>query len=292
MESEVNLEQQQINTMFNAAICQNALSDDQKMDFTDHLIKLCTNKLESLSESSTVKDKNDIKISHYFLHVFAMKMEAISKASLSTVSGTDETKKGKGKGKSRAAESNFQWSDWRPAVLRLYLRFLAVDPSLLWFMGIPEEAFLQGMWKYALTCLEDRPSGVSGVGQQETALRGLCSAIVLGNARQLGASSSSGDEMTTLVSAAVDSICRNEHMGDYIAELCKNDSGRFVAALMTEIGGMNLSELGKSGAGIKHIGAFLVSLAECAPQLMAVYLPMFIHQLDSEVYQIRYATHH
>ncbi len=275
--------------MFNVAICLNALSDEQKMDFIDQLIKLGTNKLEGLSENCTVKDKNDVKISHYFLHAFALKMESICKSSASSNSVSDEQKKGKSKGKAKASESTFQWSDWRPAVLRLYLRFLAVDQSLLWFMGIPEEAFLQGMWKYALTCLEDRPSGVSGAGQQEAALRGVCSAVVLGCARQLaGSSSSSGDEMATLVSAAVDSICRNEHMGEYVAELCKNDSGRFATSLMTEIGGMNLNELGKSGAGIKHIGAFLVSLAECAPQLMAVYLPMFIHQLDSEVYQIRY----
>ena len=292
VQSEVNVEQQQIDTMYNAVSCVKILSDEQKTDFLESLMSLCSNKMEGISDQSTTKDKNDLKISSYFLHMCALKLETHFKqchdSSPANQEGSEESKKGKGKGKkSRGTSSTFSWGDWRPAILKIYLRLLAVDPSLLWFMGIPDEVFLQGMWKYGLTLLEDKPVGISGSGQQEVALRNTCSGIILNCARQICLSFSSGDELTTIVTAIVDSICRVEHMGTCIADVCKLDNGRFVSAIMTEIGSMNLSELGKSGSGVKHLGAFLVSLSECAPHLMSVYLPMFIHQLDSDVYQIR-----
>jgi hypothetical protein len=288
VESEVELEQRHVDAMFNTVACFRVLSADQKGDFAGNLISLCSQKLDNLSEQSSVKSKNDFKMTHYFLHVLATKAELYAPKA-----GDVDAPEKKAKGKKKAVSSDsFQWTDWRPAVLRLFERTLSIDPSILWFMGIPEEAFLAGIWKYALQLLEDKPAGVGGQGGAEIALRALCSGIILGSARQLAGTSTSGDEMTTLCTAALDSICRMEHIGAVFSDICMKENGRFAAQLMAEVGTMNLTDLNKSGAGVKNVGAFLVSMSEVAPKLMAQFLPSFIHLLDSEVYQIRSSIIH
>lgn len=287
VESEVELEQRHVDAMFNAVACFRCLSAEQKTDFTGSLISMCTQKMDNLSEQSTTKSKNDFKMSHYFLHILAAKAELHAPKE----DADADKKAGKGKKKAHVSDS-FHWSEWRHAVLKLFERAIAIDPSLIWFMGICEEAFLAGIWKYALQLLEDRPVGIAGTGGAETSLRALCVDIVLGCARQLATTSSSGDEMTTLCTASLDAVCRAEHMGPVFADIVRRENGRFSAQLMTEIGTMNLTDLNKSGTGVKNVGAFLVSMSDCAPRLMAQFLPSFIHLLDSEVYQIRSSIVH
>jgi condensin complex subunit 1 len=291
VESEIELEQRHIDAMFNLVSCFKVLSDEQKGDFVGSLISMCTMKIDNLGEQSSTKSKNDFKIAHYFLHILSGKAE-LAAASKSGGGGAESGEKSTAKGKSKKSSEKFAWSEWRPAVLRLYQRALTVQPSAVWLMGLPEEAFLAGMWRFALQLLEDRPAGIAGAAGVEVALRALCSDIVLGCARQLAAASASGDELSTLCAAALDAVCRLEHMGPAVADLCQRENGRFAAQLMEEIGHMNLTDLGKSGSGVKNVGAFLVTMAEGAPRLMAAYFPTFIHLLDSEVYQIRSSIIH
>lgn len=288
VESEIELEQRHVNAMFNMVACFKALSDEQKGDFAGNMISMCTQKVENLSEQSSSKSKNDFKMTHYFLHVLSAKAEL----SAPKAGGCDAAEKKAARGKKKPSSERFQWDEWRPSVLRLFQRTLVVDPSTVWFMGIPEEAFLAGMWKYALQLLEDKPVGIGGTGGAETALRAVCSDIILGCVRQLAGTSTTGDEMTTLCTAVLDSISRMEHMGPALADICRKENGRFSAQLMTEIGGMNLTDLSKSSTGVKNVGAFLVCMSESSPQLVANYFPTFIHLLDSEIYQIRSAIIH
>jgi hypothetical protein len=293
VESEVDIEQRHIDAMFNVVSALATVNDEDKASFVESLCNFIIYKLENISEQSSTKDRNELKMAVYFLQQFAVKVEGVIAKSPSIAVGDDEAPaKPKGKGAKKASKatavSDFAWSEWRHRVLDIFLRVLAIDTSALWFMGIPEEAFLAGLWKYALLLLEEKPAGVGGIGHAETKIRGMCQDVVFASAQQLGGSSASGDEMTTMVTAVVDSICRVEHMGLFISDLCKKENGRFAASVMSEIGAMNLIELGKSGSGVKNVGSFLVALSESAPKLMAVYLPTFIHLLDSEVYQIRY----
>ncbi len=288
--SEIEFEQRHYDTMFNAVNCFQTLSDTQKADFVETLFSLCQQKLDNLSENSSVKQRNDMKVCHYFLHVLCMKAERLNREIGSVVESGDGEGKATGKTKKTKQSkqsSVFEWMHSRAPALSLFLRTLKAEPSHFWFMGIAEEAFLTGMWKFALELQELRPSGVAGIGSAETAVRNLCTDVMVLSAQQLSSCSATGDELTTLVTSMIDSVCRVEHMGVVVAEVCRRENGRFAASAMGEVGSMNLTELGKSAVGVKNIGSFLATLSEVAPKLMAVYLPSFIHLLDSEIYQIR-----
>ena len=60
-----------------------------------------------------------------------------------------------------------------------------------------------------------------------------------------------------------------------------------VAEIMSDIGNMNMTELAKSGPGVKNVGTFVLALAEISPELLTMHLPSVIRQVDSDVYQIR-----
>ncbi|CAE7764109.1 Ncapd2, partial [Symbiodinium microadriaticum] len=160
-------------------------------------------------------------------------------------------------------------------------------------MGIVHENFLRLAWTYALELLERKADGLSGTGKVETNSRKICVNILTLSMRQLEhGSSSHGSGVSSFVTALVECVSRHEHMGPVVAELCcaARVGSAVCAELMNEVGGMNITELSKSGgAAVKNVGIFLTSVAEMGPEVITLYLPLIMNHLDSDVYQIRSA---
>jgi hypothetical protein len=90
----------------------------------------------------------------------------------------------------------------------------------------------------------------------------------------------------------IDAACSQEHLAAPIAEMCRaaGVGSAFVSELMSEIARLNMTELSKgNGPGARNVGCFLVAVASVYPELIALYLPLLMHHMDSDVYQIRCA---
>lgn len=282
--------QDNIDVLYNLVNSMENISDQQKKDLLESLFDIATQSFDQCQANDcSASIKSTTKLASYFLFNMCHKMEKIVKAQ-----GPSENSS-KGKGKSTVKPSkvkSFVWSEWRALCLDFFRKMLGCDQSYMWSMGIIHENFLMLPWTYALELLENKPEGVSGVGKAEIAIRKLCMEVLSLSLKQLEVGSSHGNGVTSFVTALVESICRHEHMGPVIAELCASARvGSVVCAdLMSEIGGMNMTELSKSGgAGVKNVGVFLTSLAESSPDVITLYLPLIMNHLDSDVYQIRSA---
>mmetsp|Transcript_8464 Transcript_8464/g.12624 ORF Transcript_8464/g.12624 Transcript_8464/m.12624 type:complete len:1331 (-) Transcript_8464:69-4061(-) len=283
------LTQSDIDTIFNVINFLPQLSDNQKRDVIESIFDIASQMLDmSLTDESSSTSKNSTKIVTYFLVNFCHKMENIFKGSVATATTT------KSRGKSKSAKAgSFQWQEWRAICLEFMFKFISVDQSRLWSMGVVHENFLMAFWRYPLDLLESKPEGIAGTGKVEVANRKVCSSLLAYSARHLDAGSSQSGGLTAFVTALVDSMTRYEHMTSEIADLCAKSTacGKICSEIMGEIGRMNMSELSKSGgAGVKNVGCFLTSLAESSPGVVTAYLPLVMNHLDSEVYQIRSAV--
>jgi hypothetical protein len=282
--------QDNIDVLYNLVNSVDSLSEMQKKHTIETLFDIVTQCFDQCQTGDCSADlKMTTKMSSYFLFNLCHKMEKIAK----TQSPSETVSKGKGKSTAKASKSSsFVWAEWRALCLDFFQKMLAYDQSKLWTMGIIHENYLMLAWTYALELMENKPEGVSGVGKAETAIRKLCVEVLSLSLKQLELGSSHSNGVTSFVTAIVESICRHEHMGSVVADLCSSAQvGSVVCAeLMGEIGSMNMTELSKSGgAGVKNVGVFLTSLAEASPDVITLYLPLIMNHLDSDVYQIRSA---
>jgi condensin complex subunit 1 len=253
------------------------LSAENKCLAADTLIELAAKSLDVVSDKVETAGKNSVKILMYYLTVLVNKFEALERGKCQTdMTGRKRSKK------SRAAEDELNWSDFRPSFLDLFLRVLSMDQSLLWTMGAVQENFMNALWGIPLALLEERPLGVGGTGNQEQSVRGQCLDVIALCTARMGSNG-----CTALTTAVVDALSRSEHMDKYVADMCRRAHSNLSAEIICEVGKMNMVEMAKSGNGVKNIGAFLVAYAEHNPEDMAVRLPMIMHQLDSDVWNIR-----
>ena len=235
------------------------------------------------------KQKNTIKIVLYFFLVLCSKIELIAKKANEKIADNITVPKNKGRGKKAKKnlldddeeddDSNIAFSlpFWRPKLLTTVQHVISIDSSAIWTMGIVHESFLMLLTKLPLQILEGEGSA------PEASLKSMCiKSIVDFSARYTGS-------CNYLLTSFIDAICRCEHMGAVVSNILKQTNGLLAAELMAEIGHMNMSEVAKSGNGVKNVGVFLVSFAEVCPSLVAQYLPSIMHQIDSDVYQIRSA---
>ena len=274
-----------------AAISQlDSLSNANK-NFITEVFSDLTTKCIQMANSPGIdqKQKNTIKIVLYFFLVLCSKIELVAKKANEKMADNITVPKIKGRGKK--AKKNFLDDDeededntiafslslWRPKLLMTVQQVIAIDSSLIWTMGIVHESFLMLLTKLPLQILEGEGSA------PEASLKAMCvNSIVDFSARYTGS-------CNYLLTAFIDAICRCEHMGSVVANILKQTNGLLAAELMAEIGHMNMSEVAKSGNGVKNVGMFLVSFGEACPALIAQYLPSIMHQIDSDVYQIRSA---
>ena len=283
------ISQDNIDLIYNLINLLGDLSQNQIKDFVESLYHIATESFECCCDSECTSElKSSMKIMMYFLMNLCHKLEKTSNCQSNTeVSG----KTGKGKTAKSSKVNVFMWIEWRALCLECIHKVLQADQSTIWSMGIVHENFLRLAWTYALELLENKPDGISGTGKVETGTRRVCTGVLALSMRQLELSTASsvGAGVTSFVAALIESICRHEHMGSVIAELCANArTGSVVCAeLMNEVGGMNMLELSRGGAGVKHLGTFLTSLAESSPEVITLYLPLIMNHIDSDVYQIR-----
>ena len=232
------------------------------------------------------RQKNGIKIVFYFFLVLCSKFEAVAKKANEKSADTVIVPKSKGRGKKskKLAEdedgeegASFSTTFWRAQLLATVQAIIEVDSSLIWTMGIVHESFLMLLTKLPLAVLEGDGSS------PDAALKALSTTAIV----DFSAKYPSG--CNYLITAFIDAICRAEHMGAIVSDILKRTNGLLAAELMQEIGHINMADVAKSGNGVKNIGIFLVSFAEACPALVAQHLPSIMHQIDSEVYQIRSA---
>jgi len=125
---------------------------------------------------------------------------------------------------------------------------------------------------------------VAGAGNVESAVRGLCVALVA-RCAGLFKGGGSGASMSSLSAALVNALVAHEHMANFAAEICARARHTALpAALLREIADMPLTA---TSPGVKHIGGFIEALARASPTLMTQHFPSLKEQIDAPAHQIR-----
>lgn len=295
--ANVEMSQEDINFMYNAILHVADLSDSQKRSLNEALFDLAHQLLDTCQEepkSTNTEQKARAAKALYMLVQYCMRMERVFKstptdASISTSKATSAAAK-KSKKSKQASATSYIWPEWRSTCLTLFHKMLSGDSSALFAMGLMPENFVMLFWKYPLELLEEKPVGLTGVGTSEQASKKLCLSLLLLACQQVASGPATG--VTVLVTAVLDGACRQEHLASPLADICRaaGVGSAFVTELMAEIARLNMTELSKgNGSGARNIGCFLVAVAAVYPELIALYLPLLMHHMDADVYQIRCA---
>jgi hypothetical protein len=293
----VEMRQDEVNFMYNAILHVADLGDSQKRYLNEALYDLAHQLLETCQENaqSTSTDlKSRAAKALYLLVQYCIRMEPVFKASTKATTdasvSTKATTAAAKKKKAKASANSYIWPEWRVTCLNLFHKMLAGGGSVLFAMGRMPENFVMLFWKYTLDLLEKRAVGITGVGTSEQASKKMCTDVLLLACKQVAVGSSTG--VTVLVTAVLDGACREDHLATPLAEICRaaGVGSAFVSELMAEIARLNMTDLSKgNGSGARNIGCFLMAVASVYPELIALYLPLIMHHMDSDVYQIRCA---
>lgn len=297
-DEEQGLPQQRIAFMYSIILKLDFLSSDNANEFAEVLCDLVARSLQLTANTLDQSQKNAVKVTLYLFLVFCSRIEVVAakKASKKAENAVNVPKaKGKGKAgkKSKKEEDDddeddgtdsktFSLSFWRPKLLLLVQSIITLDASKVWNMSIVQESFLILMWKLPLQILVDNKSDG---GSLDSKVKNLAIKILVDYACRYGSNGGCGHLMTALI----DALCSSEHMAVTLADIIKKARGFFAADLMAEIGHINMAEIAKCGSGVKNIGSFLISFAETSPELVTQYLATIMHQIDSDVWQIRSA---
>jgi len=218
---DCGIEQSKIDTMYNAINCFQSFSQENKNFFAEVLSEIVKRSLESISSTMEHSTKNAVKIIFYFFQTFMIKLETAGKseeankpADLDSIAAKGRGAKAKAKKVSSDDDSdNFTLKYWRPVFLEHLQDIISIDPSMIWTMGIIQEIFLTNIWSVTLQLLEDYRNDVAGVPKT----RCICIDILVACSKKM---SNANSENTPLVAAIIDAVCRSEHMGAVVAELC------------------------------------------------------------------------
>lgn len=260
----------------------------------ESLIALVKQAIKVYSLGGNESMRNPAKIVVYFLQVLCQRFEITRKMKESnegTADGNTSTKiggKSSGKASKKSINNGIDWPQKRFLCLELFQKFLQLDSHHLWDMGVIQENFLIGFWKYAIQVLED-PNNSNASKACVSILSQCITAYVSSN-------HSKTCNISGITSTIITSIVQNERspatVGNFcrdVAELCKEANIVFLTELLKEFGAMNMAEKSKVKTAIPNIKVFLVKLAETIPELMTQYLSFIIDLVDCETYGIRNA---
>ena len=279
------------------------MNNEQKKEFLEVIYDLTTVSFElknnQLNEY-TNQQKNKIKILLYFLINICISFENltiknnnnISSSSVETIIGKSNKSTKSTSTKSKLKE--FNWIEWRGIYLEVIKKYLLFDQSKFWSMSLIQENYLMLIWKYIFLLLEEKSIGLNGIGKNEINLKKLCLEIITKCIKQLDLRGLQQpiDSISSFITSLIDSLCRYEQIGIYLAEIfgiCSSNS-LVCHEIMKEIGRINMNEFSKNNSnGVKNIGGFLINLGEIAPETIVIFLPLILNHLDSDAYQIRFA---
>jgi hypothetical protein len=316
-----------IDTLYNLINSFEILNENSKYELTNALMNVAMQSLESIVVNSPSKAKDSFKKVMFFLAVLCAKAEESFKSS-DIATGIAEAKSTKGsKSKAALSAANkYDWVGLRGRCLSVLLRVVQMDPSHLWSMSMVQESFLTPIWTYALELLECRPVGIAGTGAMETSLRALCVNMLVECTGLFTTSGSvplacalltslSRYEHMTSVAADIGARAQGGLLLNLMTEISRlkltservmitsNSSKEAVSNETIEHRDDDEEELPittavsivKPSSGsvkvtstVKHVGMFLVNLAEVAPKAMCLYFSMVLPQLASDSHQIRY----
>lgn len=238
----------------------------------------------SLDGLSTVA-KTNMKVYIYFflqlLKVVESYVEKTPQAAVATKSD-DKGKAKKGMKAKSGSNNDFDWSSWRPSILKLCLELLEIDNSKLYSMGIVPEVLLNCYWEYALMLLEKRPSGTGGHNASEIGIRNICIDIICLSTKLFCGNDSSGSYIS-LATALINSLTTAEYMAQYVAEVCRRSNQLLVKEILVEIGKPHIAKM----PSVKNVGTFIEVLTKLNPELIISNLPVINGQVDSPAHQIR-----
>lgn len=276
--------QDDVNFLFNCILHLSHISNPSRRILNEVLFDTSHQLLENCQEDAQ-NCGSDGKLragkAMYLLVNYCIHMERCFKG-ISTDSSSSKKKSAK------ASSDSYIWSEWRHTCLNLIHKLMAGDANALFSMGVMPENFVMPFWKYSLELLGDKPQGLSGAGATEQAAKKVCADVLQLCAKHVVNGPTSG--VTVFVTAVLDSASRHEHLASPLAELCRalGVGSIFVSEIMGEISRLNMHDLSKgNGSGAKNIGTFITSLAALFPETIALYLPLIMHHLDSDVYQMR-----
>jgi condensin complex subunit 1 len=279
------IDQKHVDSLFSLVMGFGDMVPERRRFFVETVLDMSSRAVEYVESGAVLaqEGKNSTRIILYFILQIMNKAELMQRA---TAPMTELTpKKSRSKKKSMNSD-DFEWPRLRAECLNVLIRAISIDAGLLWRMGIVDETFLSAVWTAPLQLLEERPEGVAGTGAVETAVRALCVKIICACTSKFSVGAS-GPGNASLVAAMLDAVIRTESFEKYASQICKDSHASLGSALLTEMGNMNMSELARSGSGVKYLGAFLVSLAELRPELIVSCLPLILRQLDSDAWQMR-----
>lgn len=239
----------------------------------------------SLDGLTTVA-KTNIKVYIYFflqlLKVVEAFVEKSPQTAMANASKGDDKGKAKKGGKAKSANSDFDWSAWRPSILKLCLELLEIDNSKLYSMGIVPEVLLNCYWEYALMLLEKRPSGTGGHNASEIGIRNACIDIICLSTKLFCGNDTSGSYIS-LATALINSLTTAEYMAQYVADVCRKSNQLLVKEILIEIGKPHIAKM----PSVKNVGTFIEILTKLNPELIISNLPVINGQVDSPAHQIR-----
>jgi len=282
-DATINLIYSAISNLHNLSAENQALFVDYMMDLSRRMIAL----LPSVNCSATKSTYK--KVLYLFQYLCLTAEQSLKSSTAGAAASATPVKKSS---KKTLKTTLFSWTEWRHSSLELLLQLVSADLGSCWAMGIVDENFLSHCWNYPFKLLIDRPVGVGGTSNKDTATRALCIQVVSASVRHFGSAQSSSSYETFSV-ALMDSIVQVEHMGASIAaeicsQCCSGAEGKHIVAdIIAVISRMSYSQMPASG--IRNVAAFIESFSKASPSTMAESFPILLSQLDSPVHQIRSA---
>ena len=194
------------------------------------------------------------------------------------------------KGQSKVTDDVIHMRQICADAMLLATKTAASQRSVLWKLGVPDEAVVVLPCRIAYPMLE----AATGVIARKNACADQAIQMI---AITTGATDSL---LSTVTAALMDLMSSFEHMASITVDICNqitnnqdtdsmtNVQNRLAVEILREIGRLDVSQESKS-SGIKHVAPFLHELAESQPKLVLRNLSHVLSHLQSDPYTLRSA---
>lgn len=290
------LSQGTIDFLYCAVVGFSSLSNENKESFVATMLELASAAIKQVNTNELSQENKEIvKIVLYFFQQLCLYAENSLSTSVTTKTVGEEMPKSTKSKKKSAVQSGSSWESSRRACVEVFSSMVAMEASSLWKMGIVPEGFSTSLWKFPLLLLEGSCSsraGLSGSGAAEQTLREKSVALLQQTiVRVLLAKKHCSDSIAPVISALIDAVTRYEAMATHVTKLVAQSGSFFSTEFLREVGRVNMADLSRTGpAGVKNLGQLIINIAEVSPEVSVLNILLVVHQLNSEVYQIRYVV--
>eukprot|EP00514_Thraustochytrium_sp_LLF1b_P011965 CAMPEP_0184551660 /NCGR_PEP_ID=MMETSP0199_2-20130426/26089_1 /TAXON_ID=1112570 /ORGANISM="Thraustochytrium sp., Strain LLF1b" /LENGTH=1348 /DNA_ID=CAMNT_0026946923 /DNA_START=146 /DNA_END=4192 /DNA_ORIENTATION=+ len=202
---------------------------------------------------------------------------------------------GKAKSKSKSSDSEYLWPDQREFLLRSLVLSIRprgsshrdekleyTDFGKLWKCALPEEAYLDLLWRTAESMVLENSKLVNASDSKDLLEALICIPV-----------NHFHETISHLVSASfAHSLRKHDSMPDFITNVLQrlvteyNDI-KLAREVILEIGRIDTQEAARESTGVKLLGTFIENLAKELPALVLSSLSVLVPHLSAQAYQLR-----